>query len=180
MSEFPEAVRAADWVCADYLFARRDDLALDGETQAALGGFTQREIDHMVDVRALFALERQVCRWAMAGAVALIALGWALAGAEGARRRFGPAGAARFCGPDCWWWAPWPWRWILKAAFLTFHHLLFTNDLWLLSAQDLLIRLYPESFFAGMALRIGVFMLGGIGAGLPGRGPVGAQNCQTI
>ena len=60
VSEFPEAVRAADWVCADYLFARRDDLALDGETQAALGGFTQREIDHMVDVRALFALERQV------------------------------------------------------------------------------------------------------------------------
>ena len=29
-------------------------------------------------------------------------------------------------------------------------------------AQDLLIRLYPESFFAGMALRIGVFMLGGL------------------
>ena len=49
-----------------------------------------------------------------------------------------------------------------ESAFLTFHHLLFTNDLWLLSAQDLLIRLYPESFFAGMALRIGVFMLGGL------------------
>lgn len=162
VSEFPEAVRAADWVCADYLFARRDDLALDGETQAALGGFTQREIDHMVDVRALFALERQVCRWAMAGAVALIALGWALA-----RGRRGEE-AVRACRRCAFLWAGLLVVGALavavdfESAFLTFHHLLFTNDLWLLSAQDLLIRLYPESFFAGMALRIGVFMLGGL------------------
>ena len=41
------------------------------------------------------------------------------------------------------------------SAFTFFHHLLFTNDLWLLDpATDLLIRICPSSMFANMGLRI--------------------------
>lgn len=52
------------------------------------------------------------------------------------------------------------------AAFTFFHHLLFTNDLWLLDpATDLLIRICPQSMFAEMGLRIArraAFMLLGV------------------
>lgn len=42
------------------------------------------------------------------------------------------------------------------SAFAFFHHLLFTNDLWLLNPQtDLLIRICPESMFAKMGMMIG-------------------------
>ena len=53
-----------------------------------------------------------------------------------------------------------------NAAFTFFHHLLFTNDLWLLDpATDLLIRICPQSMFAEMGLRIArraAFMLLGV------------------
>ena len=43
-----------------------------------------------------------------------------------------------------------------NGAFTFFHHLLFTNDLWLLDPRtDLLIRICPSSMFASMGLRIG-------------------------
>lgn len=39
--------------------------------------------------------------------------------------------------------------------FTYFHHIFFTNDLWLLDPRtDLMIQMLPESFFIGMALRI--------------------------
>ena len=41
------------------------------------------------------------------------------------------------------------------SAFTFFHHLLFTNDLWLLDpATDLLIRICPSGMFANLGLRI--------------------------
>lgn len=43
------------------------------------------------------------------------------------------------------------------AAFIKFHHLLFTNDLWLLDPRtDTLIQMLPEPFFRSMA----IFMFG--------------------
>ncbi len=39
------------------------------------------------------------------------------------------------------------------AAFIKFHHMLFTNDLWLLDPKtDTLIQMLPEPFFRSMAL----------------------------
>ncbi len=39
--------------------------------------------------------------------------------------------------------------------FTYFHHIFFTNDLWLLNPNtDLMIQMLPEAFFMGMALRI--------------------------
>ena len=39
--------------------------------------------------------------------------------------------------------------------FTLFHHIFFTNDLWLLDPKtDLMIQMLPEAFFSGMALKI--------------------------
>ena len=44
--------------------------------------------------------------------------------------------------------------------FTIFHHIFFTNDLWLLNPKtDLLIQMLPEDFFMNMAIRIVVFFL---------------------
>lgn len=44
--------------------------------------------------------------------------------------------------------------------FTIFHHIFFTNDLWLLNPEtDLLIQMLPEDFFMNMATRIIVFFL---------------------
>ena len=39
------------------------------------------------------------------------------------------------------------------AVFIKFHQIFFTNDLWLLNADDMLILMVPEPFFAGFAPR---------------------------
>jgi len=49
-----------------------------------------------------------------------------------------------------------------SGAFVVFHKLLFTNDLWLLSASSTLIRMFPEDFFRAMAVEIGVRFAGGL------------------
>lgn len=53
-----------------------------------------------------------------------------------------------------------------NRAFIAFHHLFFTNDLWLLDpATDLMIRLLPETFFAQVAGRAALLaLLGPAGA----------------
>lgn len=53
------------------------------------------------------------------------------------------------------------------AAFVFFHRLLFSNDLWLLNPQtDLLIRICPTRLFQGLGLRLGL-LCAGILLGLP-------------
>ena len=80
---------------------------------------------------------------APAGGRALRAWGKALVG--GAALFLGLAGLlALICALD------------FNRAFIAFHHLFFTNDLWLLDPRtDLLIRICPQSMFMGMAVRIG-------------------------
>ena len=59
-----------------------------------------------------------------------------------------------------------------NGAFTAFHHMLFTNDLWLLDpATDRMIRMFPEPFFIDIAARIGL-RIGGVlaCAGLLGGG----------
>lgn len=47
------------------------------------------------------------------------------------------------------------------AAFTKFHELFFTNDLWIFDpAEDLMIRMLPEGFFADMVIRIGGLFVG--------------------
>ena len=50
-----------------------------------------------------------------------------------------------------------------SRAFILFHKLFFTNDLWLLNPETAwMIRLLPESFFAGIALRTAISFLVGL------------------
>ena len=47
-----------------------------------------------------------------------------------------------------------------NRAFVYFHELFFTNDLWILDPKtDWMIRLLPENFFSGIVLRVGISFL---------------------
>ncbi len=50
-----------------------------------------------------------------------------------------------------------------NAAFTKFHEIFFTNDLWLFDpAEDYMIRMLPEGFFADMVIRIGLIFVTGL------------------
>lgn len=142
----------------DYATSRRADLQFDkAELDGGPAGrpaFSQIELDHMVDVRALFGLAQKV-RWGAALA-ALVAAAAVLA----LERRRGWTRLARglligvvvYIGL----WA------ILAIAMVTgfsafwtkFHETLFSNNLWLLPVDSLLIEMLPESLFQRLALEI--------------------------
>jgi integral membrane protein (TIGR01906 family) len=46
-----------------------------------------------------------------------------------------------------------------SKAFIQFHHVFFTNDMWLLSHNDMLIQMFPEQFFSEMTFAILVHMI---------------------
>ena len=128
---------------ADYLGG--DASALDGSP------FNERELTHMADCFELFVLLRRVLVVTGVAAAALLAGGDLL----GSRSLDRPAlfGALAFLGMiallGIWGAAD------FDSLFTAFHHLLFTNDLWLLDPRtDLLIRICPQSMFMSMALRI--------------------------
>ncbi len=140
----------------DYATGRRTDLQFDRSDidhgPPGRPAFTPIELEHMVDVRALFGLARAV-RWGalgltLAGAAAVIILERPRGRARLARGLL--AGAAVFLGL----WA------VLAAAVLigfssfwtTFHQVLFTNDFWLLPVGSLLIEMLPENLFQRLAL----------------------------
>ena len=126
--------------------------------------FNERELEHLYDCRRLISPIQPSILY-----VLLLAAGALLLFCGGRGRRSGRLHAA------------WPalallllplmvfgiWAAIdFDTAFTFFHHLLFTNDLWLLDpATDLLIRICPQSMFAEMGLRIArraAFMLLGV------------------
>lgn len=124
---------------------------VDGQLQEV---FTQREKDHMVDVRGLtaFAFSAQIFCWT---GIALLLIAviilrkkravsllcrtylWTFAGFVGVAGCIGAWAVVDFTG-----------------LWTAFHHIAFSNDLWLLSASDFLIRMFPESFFSGMVSSI--------------------------
>lgn len=142
----------------DYATGRRADLQFD---RAALDGgppgrpaFSQSELDHMVDVRALFGLGRRVRAASLAAIFGGVALVLALDRRRAGRRLAGGllAGSALSLLASA----------ILAAAVLVafgrfwdaFHLSLFTNDLWQLPEDSLLIRMLPESLFRRLVLEI--------------------------
>ncbi len=140
-----------------YLRGDRDELQIEtivgGEPR---GFFNDREIAHMVDVRNLFlgGLDIRLISCAIAAACLVI-----LVFTRTDLKRVLPASfqwgtglffviAAVIAGvvaSD------------FSKYFIVFHHIFFTNDLWLLDpATDLLINIVPEPFFMDMTVRIGV------------------------
>ncbi len=143
----------------DYLMGKRDNL----DMQAEIGGemrevFRDREKLHMMDVQKLVTLARYVM-------IACLGLGiftWLLAASIGAKQK----GGLRTVG----------WGYIIGAGillllvgvvvvlalydftsvFIEFHHIFFSNDLWLLEENDMLIMMVPEEFFADCAALIAI------------------------
>ena len=159
-------LRALDSALASYLAGRPDELTAPSESApgeydlmalnvngALQPAFNEREMAHLADCAALFALLRKVRRRLIPWAVLLIVGGAYLLGDRRTARRAAllsplilliPLGAfALWAALD------------FDAAFTFFHRALFTNDLWLLDPRtDLLIRICPESMFMAMGRMI--------------------------
>lgn len=131
-----------------------------GDERALTPYFSKSEVDHMVDVYALFHLMRRLSL----AAAALAALSFfALAKGAGIREGLRSVGKATM---------------VLIAAFsllalliaanfskawYTFHTLFFSNELWLMDPEkDLMIQMLPEPFFFGLVKQIGLVMAVGL------------------
>ena len=163
---------------ADAFIAYLRDPSARLDVEVTLNGvrrplFNQREIDHMVDVQHLFQLVRDVRLGAGAVLLILPLVGLWLGGSAFLPRLgtlltvggiatvavLGLAGLLSLVD--------------FSQAFVTFHHLAFSNDLWILDPRtDYLIMLYPEGFWLDATLRIAMLsaieavVLGGVGLGL--------------
>ena len=148
------------------------------DLEVTIGGvrrplFNEREIAHMEDVQKLFRLVRDARL--VAGAVLLILplVGLGLGGAAFLPRLgmlltaggiltvvlLGLAGLLSLVD--------------FSQAFVRFHELAFSNDLWILDPRtDYLIMLYPEGFWLDATLRIAMLsaieavVVGGVGLGI--------------
>ncbi|MDD7363125.1 MAG: TIGR01906 family membrane protein [Peptoniphilus sp.] len=122
--------------------------------------FSADEIEHMVDVYALFDLMRDVSIWA----ITLLFLCF-----YGLSLRVGITKGLAYIGQSA------VVLTVLLVAFsaivalnfhtawYTFHEIFFSNDLWLMDPKtDLMIQMLPESFFFGMAKRIGITVIAGL------------------
>lgn len=159
--EGPDSLMTVTEHMMKYLRGDRDTPEL--QIEVSMGGekrgfFTEREILHMADVRNLFvgaqklraaailltavlligmrvflcrstrSFARLVCRSMLRGTVLFLCIAAV----------FGIIFATDFTG-----------------AFITFHHLFFSNDLWILDPSvDMLINIVPEGFFFDTAVRI--------------------------
>ena len=131
-----------------------------GDEKALTPYFSKSEVDHMVDVYALFHLMRRLS----IAAAALAALSF-FALAKGAEIREG----LRCVGKaTIYLIAAFALLALLIAAnfskaWYTFHTLFFSNKLWLMDPEkDLMIQMLPEPFFFGMVKQIGLFMAVGL------------------
>ncbi len=148
-------------VLVDYLRGEREDIVVRANVRgAAREIFNERETLHMIDVRLLYDLARNVRLIAFIAGVLMLAVALLLSG-DNIHGVFGGiffgtvaflivlGGFALYVALD------------FYNAFTAFHHLLFTNDLWLLDPRtDILIQMLPAGFFMDIALRIALSFLG--------------------
>lgn len=145
----------------DYMEGRVDSIQLIvRENGLFVDMYNEREMAHMVDVRALYQAWRGVRTWGAAVAFALIFGAFFLNKKEiwsNFSRGFLQASAVFFLLVA------------LIGAFALidftvlwngFHYLFFDNDLWLLSpARDRMIRICPERLFSDIVARFGLNFL---------------------
>ena len=144
----------------DYLRGDRDDL----HVTTTMGGeqrefFNEREIAHMQDVRSLFlkALSiRRICLVLGAGLLILMAA---------TKARMGRVLPPFLCMGTGLFFALITVLGLIISTdftkyFIIFHHIFFTNDLWILDpATDMLINIVPEGFFMDTAARIALLFV---------------------
>ena len=139
----------------DYLRGNREDLhittTLDGQQREF---FNEREIAHMEDVQVLLLKAMSIRTVCLVLTVLLLAF---MAATKARMRKVLPSslclGTGLFFG-------------LVTALglmistdfsryFIMFHHIFFTNDLWILDpSTDMLINIVPEGFFMDTAARI--------------------------
>lgn len=143
----------------DYLGGKRDNMdmqaVINGENQEV---FTQREKDHMIDVANLVRLARNVFYGCMIAGALLIVFAIVSAAGKGRRAWHGlfkgyivgavvllacVAGVGVCFLVD------------FTRAFYAFHTVFFSNDLWMLPADAVMIKMVPQPFFMDCALLLG-------------------------
>ncbi len=143
-----------------YLTGRADTfqttLSVHGQTREA---FSEKELQHMQDVRNLFSLCRSVflsCALIVIVCLALSLFRFRPMLIMLARSYIRVSLFLAALGATLAVWAAVDFH----TLFTLFHHIFFTNDLWILNPkQDLLLQLMPTSFFMAYAARIGLFWL---------------------
>lgn len=146
-------------------YLRGDKDAPELQIEVMMGGekrgfFTEREILHMEDVRKLFVGAQMLRTASLVLSVLMFALMLALSERTGRLRTAVSSlakglllgtglflvlciGLGAVIASD------------FTSAFITFHHIFFDNDLWILdSSVDMLINIVPEGFFFDTAARI--------------------------
>jgi integral membrane protein (TIGR01906 family) len=148
----------------DYLIGKEDELKYRIDYKSEYGEiefdfFNEQDRAHMKDVRRLF-LGALVLRWILlaAGVITLVLI--ALRGRNVRRMLFtGYMLALGVCLLIMAFLAV-AFSIDFSACFTVFHHIFFSNDLWLFDpAVDLMIRMLPEGFFFDMVLRIALFFV---------------------
>ncbi len=132
----------------DYLSGREDTFQYAFMDDAGVQRlcFQGHEQQHMADVKALFVLCRMVLLFAVLGVLLLGGCCWLLRAGKRYIARGALWGSLGVLGAVA---ALAAWGLVdFDGLFVLFHHLSFTNDLWLLDPRtDLLIRLMPTGFF---------------------------------
>lgn len=161
-----------------YALGRRSDMQFTMPAESARPGepaFSADELQHMEDVRGLFALGRKL----RAGAMVLSALLVLLALSRSAVRGDPPAHGLRrgervraVLAGLFRWTAVWGGGLLVaigtaalldfRTAFDAMHKVLFTNDLWQLPLDSLLIQLLPEVQFARLGAYAGCITLAAV------------------
>lgn len=145
-----ETMRELDMLLGSYLSGDADAL-----NSTVL--FNANEKAHMVDVFNTFSSVRLIKNGAFA--ISALILVWAYYNRQKFTRgqvRLGvTAGAALFFLPLV---CVGAWAAVdFDTAFTAMHHLLFSNDLWLMDPRtDLMIRMLPERFFVSMGTKLAV------------------------
>lgn len=139
-----DTMRAQDILLGKYLAGDRS--ALDESI------FNDREIAHMADVYDIFAMLRKIAAiCAPIGAVMVIIASILPGGGKRRAVRGAVIGAGLFFLPLV---IIALWAVIdFSSAFIAMHHILFSNDLWLMDPKtDVMIRMLPERFFTFISI----------------------------
>ena len=154
---------AAATMIAGYLSGEVEDFQLSATVygNATDTAFNTREQTHMADVRQLFVLARSIALGGTLICAVLLAACWLLRRPDGAALRGFHGGLHILLTLLA---ALLIWGLVdFDSLFVLFHHVAFSNDLWLLNPMtDLLIRLMPTEFFVHYAALVGGTWLGGL------------------
>ncbi len=149
-----DLMRATD-VLLDYCAGKRDDLSLvvDRDGMRVQMFTDETEVAHMVDVQALFLLMLSVRNGLAIAAMLCLVLAFCLRIplVDAMKKLMWGLGLGLLIPILCGALAAADFNWF----WTQFHHVFFTNDLWLLNpATSVLIQMVPEAFFAAIVTKI--------------------------